>query len=123
MRGDVADIGPEMPEESKLQEVHVEPEKGGARDVRQIEASLQKLWEKAKRLSDLLLRLNEENKTLRRRVEELERKEQQIARDLSGKEQELLRLQSNGSGVFTHEEKEALVSRIKDLIAKINARL
>ena len=106
-----------------MQELQVEPDITGGRDVQHMEASLQKLWEKAKQLSELLLRLKEENKVLRRRVEELERKEQQTARDLNGKEQELLRLQSNGSGVFTHEEKEALVLRIKDLIAKINARL
>ncbi len=105
------------------QELQVEPDIISGRDAQQIESSLQKLWERARNLSDLLLRLKEENKTLRRRVEELERKEQQIAKDLTGKEKELLRLQSNGSGLYTHEEKEALVLKIKDLIAKINAHL
>jgi hypothetical protein len=37
--------------------------------------------------------------------------------------QEALRLQSNGSDLLTKEEKEALKSRIKELITKINSHL
>lgn len=92
-------------------------------DIDQLEASLQKLWEKARKLSDILLRMKGENESLRRRIEELESKERQLTTDLHGKEQECLKLQSNGSGMFTHEEKEAIANKIKELIAKINSRL
>ncbi|MBI2620532.1 MAG: hypothetical protein HYW57_10665 [Ignavibacteriales bacterium] len=106
-----------------MPESHVETEVTGGRATDQVESSLQKLWEKARRLSEALLRVQKENQALRRRVEELETMEKRLANELRGREQELLKLQSNGSGMFTHEEKEALASKIKELIAKINARL
>jgi len=89
----------------------------------QLEASLQKLWEKARALSDILLRLKNDNESLRRRVEEMEQRELTMSKELQGKDQELLKHQSNGSSMFTHEEKEAVVQKIKDLIEKINSRL
>ena len=89
----------------------------------QLESSLQKLWEKARRLSDILLRMKDENESLRRRIEEHEARERQLKAELHGKEQECLKLQSNGTGMFTHEEKEALAIKIRELIAKINSRL
>jgi septal ring factor EnvC (AmiA/AmiB activator) len=106
-----------------VQESHVEPEVTNDKEIDQVESSLQKLWEKARRLSDILLRLNEENQSLRRRLEEVELKERRLTGELEGREQEILKLQSNGTGMFTHEEKEALVNKIRDLISKLNARL
>jgi predicted nucleic acid-binding Zn-ribbon protein len=92
--------------------------------------SLEKLWEKARRVSDLVLRLKEENQELRSRVSALEQAEAQWKSTLLMREQEVERLrsevaklQSNGSQLFSQEEKEALKQRIKDLIVKINARL
>jgi predicted nucleic acid-binding Zn-ribbon protein len=106
-----------------LPESHAETEvtNGGEKD--RLESSLQTLWLKARRLSDILLRLKNENESLRRRVEELEGKELQLSKKLQGTEQELLQRQSNGSSMFTHEEKEAFVQKIRELIAKINSRL
>jgi len=92
-------------------------------ELDQLESSLQKLWEKARRLSDILLRMKEENESLRRRIQELEAREEQLVTELKGKEQECLKLQSNGTGMFTHEEKEALAGKIRDLIEKIDSRL
>ena len=93
------------------------------REIDQIESSLQKLWEKARRLSDVLLRLKEENQSLRRRLGELEEQERRMTKEMEGREQEILKLQSNGTGMFTNEEKEALATKIRELIAKLNARL
>jgi len=106
-----------------VQESHVEPEVTNEKGIDQVESSLQKLWEKARRLSDIQLSLKEENQSLRRRLEEVEQKERRLTGELEGREQEILRLQANGSGMFTHEEKEALVNKIRDLISKLNARL
>lgn len=110
--------------------MHAEPFVVSERDMQALEASLEKLWEKARRVSDLLLRLKEENRELKGWVKELERQEAQLKADLRAREQELehmraemIRLQSNGSQVFSQEEKEALKQRIKDLIGKINTRL
>lgn len=106
-----------------VQESHVEPEVTTDKEIGQVESSLQKLWEKARRLSEILLHLKEENQSLRRRLDEVELKERRLTGELEGREQEILKLQSNGTGMFTHEEKEALVNKIRDLIAKLNARL
>ncbi len=99
-------------------------------DIRTLEASLERLWERARRVSELLTRLKEENVALKGRVHELEMAEKEMKVELRTREQEferlrseLLKLQSNGSQVFTNDEKEALKARIKELIAKINSRL
>jgi hypothetical protein len=60
---------------------------------------------------------------LRRRLGELEEHERRMTREMEGREQEILKLQSNGTGMFTHEEKEALATKIRELIAKLSARL
>ncbi len=108
---------------SGLPESHADIEVTGGGERDQLESSIQKLWEKARKLSDILLRLRNDNEALRRRVEDLELKGQKMLKELQGKEQELLKHQSNGSTMFTHEEKEAFVQKVKDLIGKINARL
>lgn len=112
-----------MEGDHRLSESHAGPDVTIGGEVDQIQTSLQKLWEKARRLSEFLLRLREENQSLRRRLEDMEKREQELVHELKGREQEMQRLQSNGTGIFTHEEKEALVGRIRDLIAKLNARL
>jgi septal ring factor EnvC (AmiA/AmiB activator) len=108
----------------------VEPVVVSEREMQTLEASLEKLWEKARRVSDLLLRFKEENRVLKNRVKELEQLEAQLRSNLQERERELervraevIRLQSNGSQMFTQEEKEVLRQRIKDLIGKINMRL
>lgn len=112
-----------MEGDHRLSESHAGSEVTLGGEVDQIQTSLQKLWEKARRLSEFLLRLREENQSLRRRLEDLERRERELVTELKGREQEMQRLQSNGTGIFTHEEKEALAGRLRDLIAKLNARL
>lgn len=113
-----------------MPEQQVEPETANRTDVRTLEVSLQKLWEKARTISELLINLKQENKALRGRVGDLEEIENHLKSQIQERERELERvrielgkLQSNGNEVFSKEEKEALKVRIKDLIAKINSRL
>jgi uncharacterized protein (DUF3084 family) len=108
----------------------VEPEVASAKDIKNLESSLQALWEKARQVSESLTQLKEKNTVLQGRVEELEQSERKLKQELQGREkeferlkQEALRLQSNGSDLLTKEEKEALKSRIKELITKINSHL
>ncbi len=113
----------ELERSEPLPEQHVEAEVGGKKDLKHLEESLQSLWEKARRVSDTLLHAKEENNTLRASEQylraELERRES----DLQRIRKEFLQLQSNGSDIFTKEEKEALKNKIKELIGKINSRL
>ncbi len=108
----------------------VEAEITSGKDLRTIEVSLEALWDKARRVSEVLVQLKEANGVLQKRVESLESVEQSLKQELASKERELerlrqdaLRLQSNGSNILTKEEKEALKARIKDLIGKINSHL
>jgi len=113
-----------------LPDQHVEAEVISGKDIKTLESSLEALWEKARRVSDVLVQLKETNAALQKKVEDLESVERGLKQELSGKERELerlrqdaLRLQSNGSNILTKEEKEALKARIKDLISRINSHL
>lgn len=113
-----------------MTEPQVESPVSDQKELRNLETSLQSLWEKARRVSETLLQMKESNQMLRGRVAELEQSERQLRETLMGKEKDLERLhhevaklQLNGSEAFTKEEKEALKAKIKEMIAKINARL
>jgi septal ring factor EnvC (AmiA/AmiB activator) len=108
----------------------MEAEVISGKDIKTIETSLEALWDKARRVSEVLVQLKETNGVLQKKVEDLESTEQNLKQELAAKERELerlrqdaLRLQSNGSNILTKEEKEALKARIKDLIGKINSHL
>ena len=109
---------------------HVTAEAPSGKDIKMLETSLDALWDKARRVSEVLVQLRETNGVLQRRVEDFEIAEKNLKQELVEKELELerlrqdaLRLQSNGSNILTKEEKEALKARIKDLIGKINSHL
>ena len=109
---------------------HAEAELVSGKDIRSLETSLETLWEKARRVSEVLVQLKETNGDLRKRVEDLEAIEQRLMPELADKvreverlRQEAIRAQSNGSNILTKEEKEALKARIKDLITKISSHL
>ena len=108
----------------------MEAEVISGKDIKTIESSLEALWDKARRVSEVLVQLKETNGALQKKVEDLEIVEQNLKQELTSKDRELerlrqdaLRLQSNGSNILTKEEKEALKARIKDLIGKINSHL
>lgn len=100
------------------------------KDLKRIEESLHILWEKARNVSDALLRLKSENKELQSRVMSLEGQERRWNEELQRREHELvevrkqlLQAQTNGSSVFSKEELETLKAKLKELIGKINSRL
>lgn len=113
-----------------MPELQLDAEMANKKDLRQLEDSLQKLWEKARLVSDSLLRLKTENQELKNRIASLESKEQRWDEELQRRERDLEQIraqlaqaQSNGSSLFSKEESEALKSRLKELITKINSRL
>ena len=108
----------------------VEAEVISGKEIKTLGNSLEALWEKARRVSEVLVQLREENGILQKKVATLEAEETLLKQELTNREQELsrlhqeaLRLQSNGSNILTKEEKEALKARIKDLIMKISSHL
>lgn len=122
--------GTNREETRALAELQVESEPAGKVDVRHLDEILQRLWEKARVVSESLTRFREENQSLKKRVTDLEHVERKLISeiqksdgDLQKVRSELLKLQSNGSDLLTKEEKEALKARIKELISRINSRL
>lgn len=114
----------------ELPELNLDADAADKKDLRQLEGSLQKLWEKARLVSDSLLRLRSENQELKSRIASLESQEhhwteelQRRERDLKQIRSQLAQAQSNGSNLFSKEEAEELKSRLKELITKINSRL
>ncbi len=102
----------------------------GMKEARTLEVALKALWDKARRASELILNLKEDNKALHQRVNQLEQQVSAMKAELVNKEAEIghLReeqalLRSNGNALFTKEEKEALQTKIKELIEKINSHL
>jgi chromosome segregation ATPase len=113
-----------------LPDVHEDTELASKKDLKHLAESIQDLWTKARRVSDMLLQARAENTQLQARNAELERSEREVKSRLEQREQELhklrieyVQLQSNGSSVYSQEEKEELKTKIKELISKINSRL
>jgi len=113
-----------------LPDQQAEAEVMSGKEIKTLEKSLEALWDKARRVSEALVKLKEENGILQTRVTALEAEESHLKQELANREQDLsrlhqeaLRLQSNGSNILTKEEKEALKARIKDLITKISSHL
>jgi chromosome segregation ATPase len=113
-----------------LPDVQEDTELASKNDLRHLAASIQLLWAKARRVAELLVQVRGENTQLKSKVAELERTEREMKVSLEQREQELhklrieyLQLQSNGSSIYSKEEKEELKMKIKELILKINSRL
>jgi len=70
-----------------LPEQLIDAETAEKMDLRRLEESLQSLWEKARLVSDLLLRLKTENKELQSKLSSLELKERRWAEELRQREQ------------------------------------
>ena len=108
----------------------MESESSGGPDIKEVESSLQKLWERVRRVSELVVSLRKENDELRDNMAQQQETEQSLSetvrlkqQELQGVQAELRKLQQNGSSFLNREEKEALTEKIKDLIAKIDSRL
>jgi len=113
-----------------LPDVHEDTELASKKDLKHLAESIQELWTKARRVSDLLLQARAENTQLNTRNAELERSEREVKSRLEQREQELhklrielVQLQSNGNSIYSKEEKDELKTKIKELISKINSRL
>ena len=108
----------------------IDTEMSEKKGLKHLEEALQTLWDKARHVSDVLLRLKAENKELQSRILSLELKEhrsieeiQHRERDLKEIRTQLAQIQTNGSSLFSKEESEVLKSRLKELIIKINSRV
>lgn len=95
-----------------------------------LQPSLATLWRKVRDVSELVLRLKQENRDIKKQLNDhtlherdLKQQIEILKAELEQTRVEVHKHQSNGSSVFTTEEKEALVLRIKELLAKLTSRL
>ncbi len=102
-----------------------------SKNVNVLDEALKTIWDKIRLATHLIIQLREEKHRLVSRADELERLVSSLRSDIQTKDQELKRLRtehaqvlnSNGQQSFTEEQKEAIKSRIRDLISKINSYL
>jgi len=113
-----------------LPEQLIDTEMTDKKGLKRLEDALQILWDKARLVSDVLLKLKAENKELQSQILSLELKERRSMEELQRREHDLNEIrtqlaqaQSNGSSLFSKEESEVLKSRLKELIMKINSRV
>lgn len=113
-----------------MPESNLEAEVAAKRDLRHLEDSLQRLWEKAHTVSETIIRLKEEHRELLNRVASLEASEGRLSTSLLERDKELISLraqlgevQSSGGGLFDAKEREEMKGRLKELITMINSRL
>ena len=101
------------------------------KETNAVEETLKVMWEKARATAELISQLRDAKRFLDDRVAKLEQEMSSLKSDHQLKEQELKRLRveysqllsSKDNNVFTHEEKENLKDKIRELIAKINSHL
>lgn len=103
---------------------------GSSRGSRALENALTTLWEKARRASEIILGLREENRILQKKAADLEAELAAIKQSLDARSQEMRSLkeqfsvlQSHNNDSFSKEEKEALKAKIQELILKIDSYL
>jgi chromosome segregation ATPase len=96
-------------------------------DVRSVENALKALWERVRRAGDLIQQLREERQALHTQVEQLRTEVQHLQGELSRKEQILGSMPQPSDGTaaraFGNGEREVLVQKVKDLLARIDAYL
>lgn len=99
-------------------------------DVRSLENGLKALWEHTHRAGELITELRGEKKVLMSRLEELEAELIQVRQELTRKEQLIKKMTVEGAevapvrgSVLVNGERDAMVQKIKGLLAKLEAYL
>jgi uncharacterized protein YoxC len=106
------------------------PVQAGVNEVKLVEESLKQLWEKTRIAGELIARLRDQNAKLESRTSELETELSTLRADLLAKEAAVKRLNAevqavgeNRSGVFPNGERQAMVEKVKDLLARLDSYL
>lgn len=99
-------------------------------DVQQLESTIRGLWDQTRQAADLIQSLRENNRALRKDVEVLEAKVNELQfklekrnADLQSMQQQLRDIKSNGLGMLDQNQKTELRNQIISLLDKINSHL
>jgi chromosome segregation ATPase len=99
-------------------------------ELKSLEDGLRTLWERVRHAGEVIVQLREERVSLHARVHELETQMRGLDRELLKRESQIKEITAQKVVVEPKEgflmangEREALVSRVKDLLARIDAYL
>lgn len=98
-------------------------------EFKTLEGGLKILWDRVRQAGEVISRLREERATLQSRVGELEVKVAEVERLLAQQRATIKGLETRlaeqpaGGGIFENGERQALATRLKDLLARIDAYL
>ncbi len=99
-------------------------------ELKAVESSLKALWERARRTSEMIHGLRQDKQELQAKVEQLENEIRRLQQDMTRKEQTLRSVGATGDEaslkkalVIGNGERDALATRIKLLLAKLEAYL
>ena len=113
-----------------MAEQQAEVEVSTIRDSKGLEGVFQTLWDRVRKAAELIDCLKEENRTLHGNSTRLEEQVAKLRRELIEKEETLRKMEeqhlqvlSHNNNLFSEEEKQALKSRIKELLTRINTHI
>jgi DNA repair exonuclease SbcCD ATPase subunit len=114
----------------RLTEQEADIEVDSIRDFKGLEGIFKTLWDRVRKAAELIEHLKDENRALCSQNAQLEQQVASLKAELTEKEEALREINeqhqevlSHSNNLFTVEEKEAVKSRIRELIARINSHL
>jgi cell division protein FtsB len=117
-------------EARRLTEQEADIEVDSIKDSKGLEGIFRTLWDRVRKAAELIEHLKDENRNLCTQNAQLEQQvaglnaelkvKQEALREINEQHQEVL---SHSNNLFSEEEKEAVKSRIRELIARINSHL
>jgi DNA repair exonuclease SbcCD ATPase subunit len=117
-------------EARRLTEQEADIEVDSIRDSKGLEGIFRTLWDRVRKAAELIEHLKDENRALCSQNAQLEqqvaslktelKEKQETLREINEQHQEVL---SHSNNLYSEEEKEAVKSRIRELIARINSHL
>ncbi len=91
-----------------------------------IESSIKELWEKIKLAGETIVRLREEKASLEERNARLEEEISRLRTEISARDQRLQTMaasQAKAASALSNGEREQLTTKVKELLARIDAYL
>jgi len=99
-------------------------------DVEAVEAALRGLWDRTRKAGELISELRGENTSLRSQIDGLRKELDGLRHEIARKDESFARLQAQREGeearreaIMANGERDLLATRVRDLIAKLDAYL
>ena len=99
-----------------------------AGDARSLENGLKELWARVRRAAELIGRLREEKRTLEVKVGEMENELHRLQQEIAKRDQLIVKMKADQGGAkpsaaIADGDRDALATRVKELLVKLDAYL